>query len=62
MSDPKKQQKKVYTDPDYRPPEEQKLSDVVSGRMQAGPFPTPPRKGSELDDWNDPELFHSPEL
>ena len=38
------------------------LSSLVAGRMQAGPQSTPPRAGFELDDWQDPELFHSPEL
>ena len=47
--------------PDPQPPYED-LSSLVAGRMQAGPQSTPPRAGFELDDWQDPELFHSPEL
>lgn len=49
-------------DPQYRPPPYEDLSDLVAGRMQAGPHSTPPRAGTELDHWQDPELFHSPEL
>ena len=49
-------------DPQYRPPPYEDLSDLVAGRQQAGPQSTPPREGTELDRWQDPELFHSPEL
>ena len=49
-------------DPRYRKPPYEDLSSLVAGRMQAGPQSTPPRAGFELDDWQDPELFHSPEL
>ena len=59
---PKKIRKKVYTDPDYRPPQRDVLSDVAAGRVQPGPQSTPPREGTDLDHWQDPELFHSPEL
>ena len=48
--------------PKYRRPEYDRLSDVAAGRVQAGPQSTPPRAGTELDDWQDPALFHSPEL
>ncbi len=48
--------------PKYRRPEYERLSDVAAGRVQAGPQSTPPRAGTELDDWQDPDLFHSPEL
>ena len=48
--------------PRYRRPPYQDLSDLVKGRQQAGPQSTPPRAGFELDDWQDLELFHSPEL
>lgn len=48
--------------PHYRKPPYHDLSSLVSGRMQAGPQSTPPRKGTDLDEWQDPELFHSPEL
>lgn len=58
----KKIRKKVYTDPDYRPPQYDNLSDLAAGRVQAGPQSTPPRDGTDLDHWQDPELFHSPEL
>ena len=49
-------------DPQYRPPPYEDLSSLVAGRMQAGPQSTPPRAGFELDEWQDLELFHSPEL
>lgn len=49
-------------DPQYRPPPYEDLSSLVAGRQQAGPQSTPPRAGFELDEWQDPELFHSPEL
>lgn len=52
----------VSRDPRYRPPPYEDLSDLVAGRMQAGPQSTPPRAGTDLDHWQDPELFHSPEL
>ena len=52
----------VARNPQYRPPPYEDLSDLVKGRQQAGPQSTPPREGFELDDWQDPELFHSPEL
>lgn len=48
--------------PRYRPPPYDDLSDLVKGRQQAGPQSTPPRAGFELDEWQDLELFHSPEL
>jgi len=54
--------KKVHQDPEYRPPQAERLSDLVAGRVQAGPQSTPPRAGSELDHWQDEEFFHSPEL
>ena len=53
---------RVSQDPQYREPPYEDLSSLVAGRMQAGPHSTPPRAGFELDDWQDPELFHSPEL
>ena len=49
-------------DPRYRPPPYEDLSSLVAGRMQPGPHSTPPRAGFELDDWQDLDLFHSPEL
>lgn len=52
----------VSRDPRYRKPPYEDLSDLVAGRMQAGPHSTPPRSGTDLDQWQDPELFHSPEL
>lgn len=48
--------------PRYRRPPREKLSDVAAGRVQAGPPSTPPRKGGGLEEWQDPEYFHSPEL
>ena len=48
--------------PRYRPPPYEDLSSLVAGRMQPGPQSTPPRAGTDLDDWQDPDLFHSPEL
>lgn len=48
--------------PKYRRPEYEMLSDVTAGRVQTGPHSTPPREGTDLDEWQDPELFHSPEL
>ena len=48
--------------PQYHRPPREKLSDVAAGRVQAGPPPTPPRAGTDLDHWQDPEYFHSPEL
>lgn len=48
--------------PRYRKPEYDKLSDLVAGRVQAGPQSTPPKDGFDLEDWQDPDLFHSPEL
>ena len=53
---------RVSRDPRYRLPPYEDLSDLVAGRMQAGPHSTPPRAGTDLDYWQDPELFHSPEL
>lgn len=58
----KKKIKKTYRDPDYRPPQYEMLSDLVAGRIQSGPQSTPPREGPDLDRWQDPEYFHSPEL
>ncbi len=49
-------------EPRYRQPPYHALSDMVAGRVQAGPQSTPPRLGTDLDQWQDPELFHSPEL
>ena len=49
-------------DPQYRPPPYDDLSSLVAGRIQAGPQSTPPRAGTDLDHWQDPDLFHSPEL
>lgn len=46
----------------YRPVPKQMLSDLVAGRVQAGPQSTPPRAGTELEKWQDEEWFHSPEL
>ena len=62
MANDKKKIKKTYEDPDYRPPQYDRLSSLVAGRIQAGPQSTPPRSGTELDHWQDPEYFHSPEL
>lgn len=53
---------RVSRDPRYREPPYDKLSSLVAGRIQAGPQSTPPRAGAELDHWQDPDLFHSPEL
>ena len=39
-----------------------RLSDLAAGRIQAGPPSTPPREGTDLDHWQDPDYFHSPEL
>ena len=47
----KKIKKKVYSDPDYRPPQYDALSDLVAGRTQAGPHSTPPRADTDLDHW-----------
>ena len=58
----KKIRKKVYSDPDYRPPQYDALSDLAAGRIQAVPHSAPPRAGTDLDHWQDPEQFHSPEL
>lgn len=49
-------------EPQYREPQYDMLSDIVAGRVQPGPQSTPPRAGTDLDHWQDPELFHSPEL
>lgn len=49
-------------DPQYREPQYHLLSDLVAGRIQAGPHSTPPRDGTDLEHWQDPEWFHSPEL
>ena len=49
-------------DPQYRIPPYEDLSSLVAGRVQAGPQSTPPRAGNDLDYWQDPDLFHSPEL
>ena len=49
-------------DPQDRPPPYEDLSSLVAGRIQAGPQSTPPREGTDLDHWQDPDLFHSPEL
>ena len=48
--------------PRYRDPPYEDLSSLVAGRIQAGPQSTPPREGTDLDHWQDPDLFHSPEL
>ncbi len=58
----KRTMEKAWNDPDYRPPQYDRLSDLVAGRMQAGPQSTPPRAGDELDYWQHSDLFHSPEL
>ena len=52
----------VSRDPQYREPPYEALSSLVAGRIQAGPQSTPPREGTDLDHWQDPDLFHSPEL
>ena len=52
----------VGRDPQYREPPYEDLSSLVAGRIQPGPHSTPPRAGADLDDWQDPDLFHSPEL
>ncbi len=52
----------VSRDPQYREPPYEDLSSLVAGRIQAGPQATPPREGVDLDHWQDPDLFHSPEL
>ena len=52
----------VSREPHYRKPPYHDLSSIVAGRMQAGPQSTPPREGTDLEHWQDPELFHSPEL
>ncbi len=49
-------------EPQYREPPYEDLSSIVAGRLQAGPQSTPPREGTDLDRYQDPELFHSPEL
>ena len=52
----------VARNPRYREPPYEDLSSLVAGRIQAGPQSTPPRAGTDLDHWQDPDLFHSPEL
>ena len=52
----------VSRNPQYRQPPYEDLSDLVAGRVQAGPQSTPPRSETDLDHWQHPELFHSPEL
>ena len=52
----------ISRDPQYREPPYEDLSSLVAGRIQAGPQSTPPREGTDLDHWQDPDLFHSPEL
>ena len=49
-------------DPQYRLPPDKDLSSLAAGRVQAGPQSTPPRADTDLDHWQDPDLFHSPEL
>ena len=46
----------------YRPVPKNVLSDIVAGRVQAGHAPAAPSNETELDDWQDEEWFHSPEL
>ena len=58
----KRRQPPVQRVPNYRRPPREKLSDLAAGRIQAGPPSTPPRKGTDLDHWQDPDYFHSPEL
>ena len=58
----KKIKKKGYSDPDYRPPQSAAVSDLGARRAPAGLHSTPPRADTDLDHWQDPELFHSPEL
>ncbi|MDE6589020.1 MAG: hypothetical protein K2K53_01475 [Oscillospiraceae bacterium] len=53
---------KISREPRYREPPYEDLSSLVAGRIQAGPQSTPPRAGTELDDWQEDDLFHSPEL
>lgn len=62
MKRKKKAESYAGQEPKYRKPPYEDLSSLVAGRMQAGPQSTPPRAGTELDEWQDPELFHSPEL
>ena len=52
----------ISRNPQYRRPPYEDLSSLVAGRIQAGPQSTPPRDGPDLDHWQDPDLFHSPEL
>ena len=61
---PRKKKQKPLSEqvPQYRKPPYEDLSSLVAGRMQAGPHSTPPREGTDLDEWQDQELFHSPEL
>ena len=53
---------RAASDPHYRTPPYKDLSSLVAGRIQAGPQSTPPREGVDLDHWQDPDFFHSPEL
>ena len=46
----------------YRPVPKNMLSDIVAGRVQAGHPPAPPQDETELDEWQDEDWFHSPEL
>ncbi len=62
MAEKKKKKPLIEQVPQYRKPIYEDLSSIVAGRMQAGPQSTPPREGTDLDHWQDPELFHSPEL
>ena len=44
------------------PSQHKLLSDIVAGRVQPGPFAAPKREDSDLEHWQDPDQFHSPEL
>ena len=56
------ERERAAREPQYRPPPYEDLSSLVAGRSQPGPQSTPPRAGTDLDHWQDPDLFHSPEL
>lgn len=39
-----------------------RLGDIPAGRIQPGPFAHSTDEDSDLEHWQDPDEFHSPEL
>ncbi len=44
------------------PSQWRRLGNVPAGRIQPGPFAHPTDENCDLEHWQDPDEFHSPEL